>query len=82
VSDKLHIDALRQAGKYRVANPRGLPFGTYDVVVIRYVDANRDKHIIQGLRNTHGARWVRSITNGVWGAFAHTPTPEREDATD
>ncbi len=70
----ISIDAMRQAGKYRVSNPRGLPFGTYDMVVIRFVDAQRNKHIIQGLRNAQGARWVRSITNGVWGAFAHTPT--------
>lgn len=76
----ISIDAMRQAGKYRVSNPRGLPFGTYDMVVIRFVDAQRNKHIIQGLRNAQGARWVRSVTDGAWGAFVYTPPkPKRED---
>lgn len=76
----ISIDTMRQAGKYRVSNPRGLPFGTYDMVVIRFVDAQRNKHIIQGLRNAQGARWVRSVTDGEWGAFIYTPPkPKRED---
>lgn len=63
------IDALRQSGKYRVSNPRGLPFGTYDVVVIRFVDANKDKHIIQGITDAKGNRWGRKVEGGQWGPY-------------
>lgn len=79
MAEKTNIDNIRQKGKYRVTNPKGLPFGVYDLVVIRYVDAAKNKHIVQGLRNSKGARWVRSITDGVWGAFAHTAPPDPVD---